>query len=167
MTEAFLPPVSHSRRLVELAILFLRLGATAFGGPAAHIAMFEDEVVRRRQWLTHDDFLDLAGRDQPDSRSELHRDGHSYRPPTRRLAGSARGRQLLHPPGRAHRHSHRWAYVRFGRLPNAKGLLYGVKPVIIAIVLQALWGLGKTALKTKALAIAGGWPQPRSVSWHQ
>src|SRR5574339_232927 len=50
-----------SRALSELAWLFLKLGTTAFGGPAAHIAMMEDEVVRRRQWLTHDEFLDLLG----------------------------------------------------------------------------------------------------------
>src|SRR5713101_7165572 len=53
---------SHQRtRLRELALFFLRLGATAFGGPAVHIAMMEDEVVRRRQWLTREDFLDLLG----------------------------------------------------------------------------------------------------------
>jgi chromate transporter len=53
--------VNEPGRLAELALLFLRLGTTAFGGPAAHIAMMEDEVVRRRGWLTQEEFLDLLG----------------------------------------------------------------------------------------------------------
>src|SRR6266496_142567 len=54
-------PVRSARNIREVAVLFLRLGLTAFGGPAAHIAMMEDEVVRRRQWMSREEFLDLLG----------------------------------------------------------------------------------------------------------
>jgi len=149
------PPPTQCRRLVELAVLFLRLGATAFGGPAAHIAMFEDEVVRRRHWLTRDEFLDLLGATNlipgPNSTELAIHLGHRRAGwPGLLVAGSC---FIL--PAALIVTVIAWAYVRFGRLPNATGLLYGVKPVIIVIVFQALWGLGKSALKTRALAIAG------------
>lgn len=141
------------RRLTELAGLFLRLGTTAFGGPAAHIAMMEDEVVRRRQWLTHDEFLDLVGATNlipgPNSTELAIHIGH-------RRAGwagllVAGGCFIL--PATLIVTAIAWGYVRFGRLPSAEGLLYGVKPVMIAVVLQALWGLGRRALKTGPLAV--------------
>jgi len=154
MTELS-PPASQRQRLVELATLFLRLGATAFGGPAAHIAMFEDEVVRRRQWLTRGEFLDLLGATNlipgPNSTElAIHIGRQRAGWPGLLVAGSC---FLL--PAALIVTAIAWAYVRFGRLPNAAGLLYGVKPVIIAVVLQALWSLGKTAVKTRVLAIAG------------
>ncbi len=143
------------RRLLELAGLFLRLGATAFGGPAAHIAMMEDEVVRRRQWLTREEFLDLLGATNlipgPNSTELAIHIGH-------RRAGWAgllvAGCSFILPAmiivGVI-----AWAYVRFGSLPQAEGVLYGVKPVIIAVVVQALWGLGRTAVKNTWLALVG------------
>ena len=139
----------------EVAAVFLRLGATAFGGPAAHIAMMEDEVVRRRQWLTPDEFLDLVGATNlipgPNSTELAIHIGH-------RRAGwagllVAGGCFIL--PATLIVTAIAWAYVRFGQLPNAAGLLYGVKPVIIAVVVQALWGLGRRALKTRSLAVVG------------
>ena len=54
-------PEGKARALRELASFFFRLGLTAFGGPAAHIAMMEQEAVRRRDWLSHEAFLDLLG----------------------------------------------------------------------------------------------------------
>jgi chromate transporter len=146
------PPRFDRGRLAELATLFLKLGMIAFGGPAAHIAMMEDEVVRRRQWLTHEEFLDLLGATNlipgPNSTEMAIHIG-------RRRAGWAgllvAGACFILPAaiivtGIA------WAYVHYGKLPGAEALLYGVKPVIIAVVFQALWGLGRSALKTRPLA---------------
>jgi chromate transporter len=142
-----------AQRLSELARLFLKLGSTAFGGPAAHIAMMEDEVVRRRQWLTHDEFLDLLGATNlipgPNSTELAIHIGHRRAGwPGLLVAGLC---FIL--PATLIVTVVAWAYVRFGRLPPAEGLLYGVKPVIIAVVLQALWGLGRSALKTRPLVL--------------
>jgi len=141
--------------LGELARLFLKLGTVSFGGPAAHIAMMEDEVVRRRAWLTHEEFLDLVGAVNlipgPNS-TELAIHVGSERAGWRGLIVSGACFIL---PAVAIVSAIAWAYVRFGTLPAAAGLLYGVKPVVIAVVLQALWGLGRTALKTWWLAALG------------
>ena len=140
--------------LLELARLFLKLGATAFGGPAVHIAMMEDEVVRRRRWLSREEFLDLLGATNlipgPNSTEMAIHIGH-------RRAGwpglIVAGASFILPAVTVTA-CLAWAYVKYGRLPEATGLLYGVKPVIIAVILQALWGLGHTALKTRALSLA-------------
>ncbi|MBM3831710.1 MAG: chromate efflux transporter [Verrucomicrobia bacterium] len=137
--------------LKELALLFLRLGITAFGGPAAHIAMMEDEVVRRRQWLTRDEFLDLLGATNlipgPNSTEMAI---HLGRCRAGWMGLLVAGASFILPAaiivtGIA------WAYVRYGKLPEAQGILYGMKPVIVAIVVQALWRLGGTALKSRLL----------------
>ena len=141
-----------STSLWTLCLLFLRLGATAFGGPAAHIAMMEDEVVRRRRWMTQNEFLDLLGAANlipgPNSTELAIHIGH-------RQAG---WRGLLVAgisfilPAMLIVMVFAWAYVRYGSLPQVAGVLYGVKPVIIVIVLQALWSLGRTAIKSTFLA---------------
>lgn len=148
------PPALQSR-LKELAALFLRLGVTAFGGPAVHIAMMEDEVVRRRAWMTREEFLDLYGATNlipgPNSTEMAIHIGH------RRAGGAGllvAGTCFIVPAALITL-GFAWAYIRFGTLPAAGWLLYGVKPVIVAVVLQALWGLGKTAVKTKLLAAVG------------
>jgi chromate transporter len=143
----------RSTSLWTLGLLFLRLGTTAFGGPAAHIAMMEDEVVRRRRWLTHDEFLDLLGATNlipgPNSTELAIHIGHRQRGwPGLLVAGSS---FIL--PAVLIVTAFAWAYVRYGSLPQVAGVLYGVKPVIIAIVLQALWSLGRAAIKTKFLAL--------------
>jgi chromate transporter len=148
-------PQRTKASLQELALLFLKLGTIAFGGPAAHIAMMEDEVVRRRRWMTPGEFLDLLGATNlipgPNSTEMAIHIGH-------RQAGwkglLVAGISFIFPAvvivtGFA------WAYVRYGSLPQVTGILYGVKPVIIAIVLQALWSLGRTAIKTRFLAAIG------------
>jgi chromate transporter len=139
--------------LRELSLLFLKLGTIGFGGPAAHIAMMEDEVVRRRRWLTHDEFLDLLGATDlipgPNSTEMAIHIGH-------RRAGwkglVVAGISFILPAVLIVM-AFAWAYVRYGSIPEVKGVLYGVKPVIIAIVLQALWSLGRAAIKTKLLAV--------------
>jgi chromate transporter len=146
------PSGSGRGALAELALLFLRLGATTFGGPAVHLAMMQDEVVRRRGWLTRDEFLDLLGATNlipgPNSTEMAIHVG-------RRRAGAAglvvAGAAFILPAmlvtlGLA------WAYVRFGRLPAVGWLLAGVKPVVIAVVVQALWQLGRAAARSALLA---------------
>jgi chromate transporter len=141
--------------LRELTMLFLKLGTIAFGGPAAHIAMMEDEVVRRRRWMTNDEFLDLLGATNlipgPNSTEMAIHIGH--RRAGRRGLMVAGASFIL--PAVLIVMGFAWAYVRYGSIPQAKGVLYGVKPVIIAIVLQALWSLGRSAIKTKLLAVIG------------
>jgi len=141
--------------LGELARLFLKLGTIAFGGPAAHIAMMEDEVVRRRRWLTREQFLDYLGATNlipgPNSTELAIHVGHARAGwPGLLVAGAC---FIL--PATLIVAVIAWAYVRFGTLPAAAGILYGVKPVVIAVVVQALWGLGRTAMKSGVLAALG------------
>ena len=138
--------------LLDLALLFLRLGTTAFGGPAAHIAMMEDEVVRRRHWMTQQEFLDLLGATNlipgPNSTEMAIHIGHRRGGwPGLVVAGVS---FIL--PAVLIVMAFGWAYASYGSFPQVVGIMYGVKPVIIAIVLQALWSLGKTSIKTKLLA---------------
>ncbi len=141
--------------LRELAGLFLKLGTIAFGGPAVHIAMMEDEVVRRRQWLTHEEFLDKLGATNliPGPNTTEMAIHIGYRREGWRGLLVAGCCFIL--PAALIVTAVAWAYVRFGKLPQVEGVLYGVKPVIIAVVFQALWGLGWAAVKTKWLAAAG------------
>jgi len=144
---------SRRRALAELAWLFLKLGTTAFGGPAAHIAMMEDEVVRRRRWLTREEFLDLLGATNlipgPNSTElAIHIGSARAGWPGLLVAGAC---FIL--PATLIVTGCAWAYVRLGRLPEASGILYGVKPVVIAVVVQALWGLGRTAIRAPGLAL--------------
>ena len=135
--------------------MFLRLGATAFGGPAAHIALMEEEFVRRRGWLSRDEFLDLLGATNlipgPNSTEMAIHIGH------RRAGwlGLLTAGICFILPAAILVTAMAWAYVRFGKVPEVAGLLYGVKPVIIAVVAQALWGLGKTVSKRPPLAVLG------------
>jgi chromate transporter len=141
--------------LRELAALFLRLGTTAFGGPAAHIAMMEDEVVRRRGWMTREEFVDLLGATNlipgPNSTEMAIHVGHRRAGfPGLVVAGAS---FIL--PATLIVSAIAWAYVRYGQLPAAEGLLRGVKPVVIAVVAQALFGFARTAIRTLPLALVG------------
>ncbi|MCM2255308.1 MAG: chromate efflux transporter [Vicinamibacteria bacterium] len=143
----------HADALREVALLFLRLGTTAFGGPVAHIAMMEDEVVRRRGWVSREEFLDLLGATNlipgPNSTELAIHLGHRRAGWTGLVvAGIA-----FVLPATLIVWALAWAYVEFGQRPAAVGLLLGVKPVILAIIAQALWGLGRTALKNGTLAL--------------
>jgi chromate transporter len=140
--------------LRELALLFLRLGATAFGGPAAHIAMMEEEVVRRRGWLSREEFLDLLGATNliPGPSSTELAIHIGYRRAGWRGLLVAGACFIL--PAALIVGVIAWLYVRYARLPEAGSLLYGIKPVIIAVVADALWRLAKTAMRTPLLAVA-------------
>ena len=150
-----MPEATTSRidALWELAALFLRLGTLAMGGPAAHIAMMEDEVVRRRRWMTHERFLDMLGVCNlipgPNSTEMAIHIGQLRAG----FAGLIVAGACFILPAAAIVLCIAWMYVRFGTMPQAVGLLYGIKPVIIAVVLQALWGLGRTAIKSRLLAV--------------
>lgn len=150
-----LPPAQQKQRLVELASIFLRLGAIAFGGPAAHIAMMDDEVVKQRQWMSREKLLDLIGVTNllpgPNSTELAIHIGYE-RAGWRGLliAGSC----FILPAMLIV-----WLlavlYERYQTVPQVEWLLYGIKPVIIAIVLQALWKLGKKAAKDMPTMVAG------------
>jgi len=146
--------LGRARGLAELAAIFLRLGATAFGGPAAHIAMFEDEVVRRRGWLSRDRFLDMLGATQmipgPNSTEMAIHLGYERAG----YAGVVVAGLSFILPAALVTLTFAWAYVRFGSLPETTAFLYGAKPAIIAVVCQALWRLGGTALRSARLALA-------------
>lgn len=136
---------------------FLRLGFTAFGGPAAHIAMMRDEVVRRRRWISDQRFLDLLGVINlipgPNSTELAIYLGYER---AGWLGLVAAGLCFI-GPAMLIVLALAWAYVTYGSAPQVGWLLYGIKPVVIAIILQALWGLGRTALKGPlgvALAVA-------------
>jgi len=132
--------------------VFLRLGATAFGGPAAHVAIMEDEFVRRRRWITHEGFLDLLGAVNlipgPNSTEMAIYIGYLRAG----WLGLLLGGICFILPAMVLVTAIAWAYVEYRSLPQFAGLLYGVKPVLIAIIAQALWGLGRKAVKTRLLA---------------
>ncbi len=134
-------------RLSEVVVFFLRLGFTAFGGPAAHIAMMREELVRRRKWLSDQQFLDLLGEVNlipgPNSTELAISLGYLRAGWPGLLAAGI----CFIGPAMLIVLTLAWAYVTFGSAPEASWLLYGIKPVVIAIVVQALIGLGRTALR--------------------
>ncbi len=147
--------MAEGTSLREIALLFLRLGATSFGGPAAHVAMMEEEVVRRRGWLTRDRFLDLLSMANlipgPNSTELAIHIGFERR----RWAGLVvAGLSFLVPAvlvtGLIAR-----AYVTYGKLPAAGWLLYGVKPAILGVVVQAIVSLAPKAAPDLRLRLLG------------
>ncbi len=136
-----------SSQLLEVVWLFLRLGFTAFGGPAAHIAMMREEVVRRRQWMSEERFVDLIGVTNlipgPSSTELAIYLGYLRAGwPGLLLAGICFiGPAMLIVLALA------WAYVTYGTLPQIDWLFYGIQPVVVAIIAQAIWNLGRTVFK--------------------
>jgi chromate transporter len=149
MLEERVEPANAS--LGELVAVFLRIGITAFGGPAAHIAIMEDEFVRRRRWLTHERFLDLLGAASlipgPSSTELAVYIGYEQAG----WRGLVLGGTCFILPAALMVGVIAWAYVRFGRLPQLAGVLYGIKPVVICVVVQALWNLAPKAVKKSSL----------------
>jgi chromate transporter len=142
-------------RLGELARLFLKLGCVAFGGPAAHIAMYEDEVVRRRGWMSPEHFLDLVGATNlipgPNSTEMTMHVGYERAG----LAGLVVAGVSFILPAALITAGFAWLYVQFGTLPAAAPFLEGIKPAVVAIILGAVWRLGRTAVKSVRVAAIG------------
>ncbi|TAE58854.1 MAG: chromate efflux transporter [Nostocales cyanobacterium] len=142
-------------KLGEIAKIFLKLGVIGFGGPVAHIAMIEDEVVTRRQWLTKDHFLDLLGATNlipgPNSTEMAIHIGYIY---AGWLGLIVAGVCFIFPAVFITGFL-AWLYINYGTLPQFSPLLYGIKPAVLGIIINALWKLSKKAVKTKQLLIIG------------
>ena len=155
-TDVEATPVNGRRGSAgEVARLALKLGFTAFGGPAAHIAMLHEEVVVRRKWLGEQRFLDLLGATNlipgPNSTEMVIHVGHLRAG----YAGLVAAGVCFILPAATIVLALAWLYTQYGTTPAAGWLLYGIKPVIIAVIFQALWGLGRKALKGPFLAATG------------
>src|SRR5262249_44718239 len=149
MNQSVVPQTPN--KLAEIAGAFLRLGFVAFGGAVAHIALMEDEFVRRRAWLSREEFADRVGAVNllpgPSSTEMVIylgflRGGF----PGLLIAGSS---FIL--PSALMMCGAAWAYVRYASLPQIAGVLWGVKPVVVVLIAQAVWSLGRTALKSREL----------------
>jgi chromate transporter len=141
--------------LSDVAWVFLRLGLVSFGGPAAHVALMEEEIVRRRRWLTRETFLDLLGAANlipgPNSTELAIHVGYARAGwPGLLVAGAC---FIL--PAAVIVAALGWGYVRYGSLPAIAGILAGVKPVVIAVVAQAVWNLGRGVLTSRAALALG------------
>jgi chromate transporter len=149
-------PAKPARGTVrEVAVVFLKLGVISFGGPAAHIALMRDEVVRRRKWVSDEQFLDLLGMTNlipgPNSTEMTIHLGYVRAGWPGLVAGGA----CFILPATLIVLAVAWTYVGYGSLPAADRVLYGIKPVIIAVVVQAMWGLVRSAVKGPLLAGVG------------
>jgi chromate transporter len=142
-------------RLRGLVALFLKLGAISFGGPAAAIALMEEEVVRKRQWITRQQFLDMLGLTNlipgPNSTEMAIYVGFSRGG----LAGLLLAGASFIVPAAMITAATAWGYLRFGTLPMAESLLAGVKPAVIAVVAVAVWRLGTIAVRDAGLSVLG------------
>jgi chromate transporter len=147
--------MSSTGRLGELARLFLKLGCIAFGGPAAHIAMYEDEVVRRRGWMSAEHFLDLVGATNlipgPNSTEMTMHVGYERAG----RAGLVVAGTCFILPAALITGVLAWLYVQFGTLPAAAPFLDGIKPAVLAIILGAVWRLGRKAVKGARVVAVG------------
>jgi chromate transporter len=137
--------------LREVAAVSLKLGVTAFGGPAAHIAMLRDEVVNRRGWMTDAYFLDLLAATNlipgPNSTEMVIHSGYHRAGRTGLLVAGL----VFVLPAALITLAFAWVYERYGTTPQLESLLAGVKPVVIAVIVQAIWGLGRSIAARPAL----------------
>ncbi|HET6255787.1 MAG TPA: chromate efflux transporter [Puia sp.] len=148
--------MAENTRLRELAKLFGRLGMTAFGGPAAHIAMMQKEVVDRRHWMDHQHFLDLIGATNlipgPNSTEmAIHIGQERGGWKGLLIAGACFILPAVFITGVI-----AWAYRQYGQLPQVTAFIYGIKPAVIAVIAGAVYPLAKKAFKTRALWVIGG-----------
>ncbi len=145
----------QDRKLIEIALLFFKLGCIAFGGPAAHIAMMEDEIVTKRKWMTQEHFMDLIGITNlipgPNSTEMVMHCG-------RDRAGwkglFVAGISFIFPAV-VITGIFAWLYQKYGELPAVEPFIYGIKPAVIVIIIMAGYRLGKKAIKNIQLAILG------------
>ena len=147
--------MEHKADLKDIARLFLKLGIIGFGGPAAHIAMMQDEVVTKRKWLTEQHFLDLIGATNlipgPNSTEMAIHIGHEK--------GGWKGLFIAGLcfilPAVFITAIFAWLYKQYGQIPEVQPFIYGIKPAIIAIILGAIFPLAKKSLKSTMLVIIG------------
>ncbi len=160
MTAPLLPPPTPPNparwhEMVRVGGTFLRIGATAFGGPAAHIAIMRHELVERRKWISEQHFLDLLGATNlipgPNSSEMTMHIGYVRAG----LGGLLAGGIAFVLPGMVITLGLAWAYTRYGTTPAAEWLLYGIKPVIIPLIVLALWSLGRKAVTDRLTAAVG------------
>ncbi|MGD0213621.1 MAG: chromate efflux transporter [Terriglobales bacterium] len=145
--------ITRDASLWEIALVFLKLGTIAFGGPAAHLAMMEEEFVRKRQWITEAEFLDrlatanlIPGPSSTEVAIFLGQLKRGWR-------GLIVAGCCFIIPAALIVSVIAWAYVRFGSLPKAEGILYAIKPAVVAIVIQAVGKLGRKGVRTALLAV--------------
>lgn len=147
--------MDKENELGSIAKLFFKLGSIAFGGPAAHIAMMEDEVVRKRKWMDHAHFLDLVGATNlipgPNSTEMTMHCGHERAGWKGLLVAGA----AFILPAVVITSVIAWLYQQYGQLPQVEKFIYGIKPAVIAIILSAVITLGRKAVKTRWLAFLG------------
>ncbi len=139
----------------QLILVFLKLGTFGFGGPAVHLAMMEEEVVRRRKWMTHEHFLDLVGATNlipgPNSTEMTMHCGYE-RAGWKGLIAAGLAFIL---PAVLITSVFAWLYQQYGQLPGVEPFIYGIKPAVIAIILSAVVSLGRKALKSIELGVLG------------
>ena len=139
----------------DLLLVSLKLGFTAFGGPAAHIAMLHEEVVARRRWMSNQHFLDLLGATNllpgPNSTEMVIHTGFEQS----RLKGMLITGLCFILPASVITLAFAWLYLRYGSTPAGTWLLYGIKPVVIAVIVSAVWSLARTAVRTRWLVVLG------------
>ena len=146
---------THLDRLRELAVHFLKLGSISFGGPAAHIALIENEIVHKREWITRQQFLDMVGAANlipgPTSTETAITVGFVRAG----WAGLCVAGASFILPAALITGAFAWMYVRFGSLPQAASVLVGIKPAVLAVIAIAIWRLGKTAVKDPGMGLLG------------
>jgi chromate transporter len=145
--------VRRENRLGEIAAAFLRLGFIAFGGAVAHIAIMEEEFVRRRKWLSREEFVDRVGAVNllpgPSSTEMTIYLGYVRGG----FAGLVVAGASFILPSALMMVTFAWIYLRYGSLPQIAGVLWGVKPVVVVLIAQAVWSLGKTVLNSRELMV--------------
>ena len=144
-----------SERLREVSLLFLKLGAFSFGGPAVYVALMHHEIVHRHSWIDEQRFLDLVGATNlipgPNA-TEMAIHLGLIRAGWRGLIAAG---TLFILPGMAATLLVAWAYLTYGSIPEVGWVLYGVKPVVIGMVIEALWNLGRKGIKGPTTAAVG------------
>lgn len=147
--------MSSNKNVGEVARLFLKLGCTAFGGPAAHISLMQEEVVTKRNWMSQQHFLDLLGATNlipgPNSTEMAIHIGRERAG----VKGLMVAGLCFILPAVIITALFAWLYKQYGHLPDVQPFVYGITPAIIAVVLAAIYPLGKASVKSAELAILG------------
>lgn len=147
--------MSQKNKLIEIFQVFFKMGCFAFGGPAAHIAMMEDEIVNKRKWFDRQHFLDLIGATNlipgPNSTEMTMHCGHERAG----IAGLFVAGASFIFPAVVITGLFAWFYVEYGQIPAVEAFFYGIKPAVLVIILSAVIKLGKKAVKGWELGVLG------------